>query len=139
MSRIPKELLNAYKRTDFIFYPQDDISIIKIGKNNKKLDKILSLLEISSALFITAWNPYSKQMTPSANKKNQNRLIRMLKKQGTKFSFGSGRSEDLKFHEDSILAYGCSRKEAASLGKQFHQNAVVFYEKGKAAKLLLLK
>ncbi len=38
MSKVPKALLDEYEKTDFIFYPQDTISIIKIGKNNRMLD-----------------------------------------------------------------------------------------------------
>ena len=136
MTKIPAALIKEYKASDFIFYPENGIDIIKVGKKNKYLDKILKKEKTKSAVFITAWNPFSKNLTPKQNKKNQDSLIRFLSKKKIQIIYGLGRSPDLKCFEDSILALGVSKEDAITFGKKFKQNAVVFYERKNKAELL---
>ena len=136
MKKIPAALIKEYKASDFIFYPENGIDIIKVGKKNKYLDKILKKQKIKSAVFITAWNPFSKNLTPKQNKKNQDSLLRFLSNKKIQIIYGQGRSPDLKCFEDSILALGVSKEHAIKIGKKFKQNAVVLYERKNKAELL---
>jgi hypothetical protein len=136
MTKIPAALIKEYKASNFIFYPENGIDVIKVGKRNKYLDQILRRENIKSSVFITAWNPYSKNMTPKKNEKNQDSLIRLLTKKKIQIIFGQGRSPDLKCFEDSILALGVSKEDAVKFGKRFKQNAVVYYEINRKAELL---
>ena len=136
MTKISAALIKEYKASDFIFYPENGIDVIKVGKKNKYLDKILKEQKIKSAVFITAWNPFSKNLTPKQNKKNQDSLIRFLIKKKIQIIYGQGRSPDLKCFEDSILALGVSKEDAIKFGKKFKQNAVVLYERKNKAELL---
>ncbi len=137
MTKISSALLKEYKASDFIFYPDNGIDVIKVGKKNKYLNKLLKKQKIQSAVFITAWNPRSKALTAKENKKRQDSLIRLLIKKKFFIIYGLGRSPDCKCLEDSILALGVSRDKAIKFGKKFDQNAVVFYEINKKAELLL--
>ena len=136
MTKIPAALIKEYKASDFIFYPENGIDVIKVGKKNKYLDKILKKQKIKSAVFITAWNPFSKNLTPKQNKKNQDSLLRFLSNKKIQIIYGQGRSPDLKCFEDSILALGVSKEDAIKFGKKFKQNAVVLYERKNKAELL---
>ena len=136
MTKIPAALIKEYTASNFIFYPENGIDVIKVGKRNKYLDKILKKEKIKSAVFITAWNPYSKYKTPKENQKKQDSLIRLLNKKKIQIIFGQGRSPDLKCFEDSILALGVSKEDAIKFGKKFKQNAVVLYERKNKAELL---
>jgi hypothetical protein len=136
MTKISAALIKEYEASDFIFYPENGIDILKVGKKNKYLDKILKKEKIKSAVFITAWNPFSKNLTPKQNKKNQDSLIKLFSKKKIQIIYGQGRSQDLKCFEDSILALGVSKEDSIKFGKKFKQNAVVLYEKNNKAELL---
>jgi hypothetical protein len=136
MTKISAALIKEYEASDFIFYPDNGIDILKVGKKNKYLDKILKKEKIQSAVFITAWNPFSKNLIPKENKKRQDSLIKFFSKKKIQIIFGQGRSQDLKCFEDSILALGISKKDAIKFGKKFKQNAVVLYERENKAELL---
>jgi len=138
-TKIPSDLLKAYKRTDFIVYNRNDFFILSIGKRSMNLDKLMKTMEINSACFITAWNPFSKDMTPVLYESKQSKLIKYVKQQGYSYLHGIGRSKDHKYHEDSILILDCSMEFSKYIGKKFKQNAVVHYEAGSTAELILLR
>jgi hypothetical protein len=136
---ISKKLLKIYTDTDFIFYPDNDISILKIGKANKTLDKILQRNRCSSCVYITAWNPRSKLLSISDNNQRMKTLKSYLNRKKMIYIHGIGRSPDGKHFEDSLLVLGCSKDDAFVLGQKFDQNAVVYYESKRRAELLLIR
>ena len=125
---ISKELLKAYKATDFIFYPDNSISIIKVGKTNKVLDKILKKHKATEGAFITPWNPKSKNLSYKQNQKRMDQLIKLLKRMNLIFIFGVGRSPDGKYYEDSLLVLNIKSADAMDLGRKFGQNAIVLHK-----------
>jgi len=134
---ISKELLKAYKATDFIFYPDNSISIIKVGKTNKVLDKILRKHKATEAAFITPWNPKSKNLSYKQNQKRMKQIIKLLEKKNQTFIFAVGRSPDGKYYEDSLLVLNIKSADAMELGRKFGQNAIVTHKIRKRSKLVL--
>lgn len=134
--KISSKLIKAYRETDFIFFPDNGISTLKIGKKNKVLDSLLKSLGCSEAAYITPWNPKSKTLSFSANKKRMNQFIKHLNSKKYKYIYGIGRSKDGKYFEDSVLILDISKKDSLSLGIKFRQNAIVTYQKNKKAELI---
>ena len=63
-----------------------------------------------------------------------------LRRRKILFLEGEGRGADGEWPpERSVLAFGVSRNTAASLGRRFRQNAVVFVSYGKVPELLMLR
>ncbi len=134
INAIPTDLLEEYKATDFIVYDRD--IVIKIDKLNKKLDDLLQKHEAKSWAFITAYNPYSKISTDEENNFQHKQLLNLTDKYIVFEGEGKGQNSEWK-PEKSLLIVGITQDEAAIIGKQFKQNAIVVGECGKAAELLL--
>ena len=60
-----KKLIEAYKYTQFVVTGTS--IIIEPGKRNDELDALLQKENCTSWAFITAWNPYSKQLDAAKN------------------------------------------------------------------------
>ncbi len=133
--RNSKRLIDAYKNTDFIFYPNNSLSILKVGKKNLLLDELLGSIGSNEAAFITPWNPRSQFLSFDENKNRMKRLVKYLEKKNLSFIYGIGRSRDGKHFEDSVLILDISKDEAMAIGKRYRQNAIVTYQIKKEAKL----
>ena len=134
--KVSKKLINAYTQTDFVFYPNNGVSILTVGKKNRDVDNLLSTLGGKEAAFITPWNPGSKVFTFSENQKRMKSLINYLKRQRLTFIYGVGRSKDGKFFEDSVLILDIPINKSLKIGKRYGQNAIVFYQLNSKAELL---
>jgi hypothetical protein len=116
------------------------VVVIRIGVKSAMVDRLLSRFKVRSAVFITAWNPFSTQRKKLANQRAQRQLNFELRRRKIFFLDGEGRGDDEDWPpERSVLAFGVSRNAAASLGRRFRQNAVVFVRYGKVPELLMLK
>src|SRR5664280_77533 len=63
-----------------------------------------------------------------------------LSARGFAFLAGEGRGEIGEWPpESSILAFGMSRAQAASIGRRFRQNAIVYVSLGRPAELVMLR
>ena len=133
---VSNELKESYKGTTFkVFQPRIEIRIDKI---NPELESLLSENDIDEWSYITADNPYSKQLSDEQNKQRFQELVQMA---GI-YSFyeGEGVGEDPAWKpEKSILIIGITRDKAISIGNYFEQNAIVVGRKGNPAELLMLK
>ena len=111
-----------------------------IRKFSNELSKLMKDLNFFSASFITAFNPYSQNLELQDNR-SRNKVLE-LKIQAMQFHYlkGDGRCMDSKkVGEESFLVFGTSKMEAARLGEEFEQNAIVFCERDAIPDLLLLK
>lgn len=127
-------LLEAYKQTH---YKCPDLGIvIKINEKNLLLDKYLTENGYMTYSFITAWNPFSKQLTPADNSNRNSQLEMDLK--GLTFFEGIGIDpEGLWPGEESFLVFDVSEENANGLMVKYEQNAIVFGDRGYAPRILL--
>ena len=122
-----------YMKTDFICTELK--IIIRPEQVCPELDKILIEKKLTTAAFITAWNPQSKSCSKEVNDKNNTEL----KKDLFHFSHfdGIGKAPDYA-GEDSFLVLGISLAKAKKLQLKHNQKAIVFYELGSVGELIYL-
>lgn len=133
---ITNDLILAYTNTKFhVFFPA---IVIEIGKRNEELDTIIKKDGQTEWAYLTAYNPYSKELTDKENLKRQSQLLSKIS--GYKFYEGEGVGEDPTWKpERSILIAGITKNDAISLGREFEQHAIVYGKINEVPELITLK
>lgn len=139
-TKIPSETLLSYQRTLYRVKAAPKAWTLHIGKRSARLASLYRQENFSTAAFITAYNPLGQKTSKAKNVLAQKRLIKDVRKEG--FSFIPGVGEDPKGQwtsEASLLVLGLRLKEAKSLGKKYHQNAIVFAGQNAVPRLIVLR
>jgi hypothetical protein len=122
-----------------VFVADDELVMI-IGKTSKELDALLFDSGVSSAAFLTAWNPRSEVLSPGENALLQAQLTTELSAAGLNFLPGEGRDPaGIWEPEQSLLLLGAKRAAAARLAMKYGQNAYVWLQLGEPAELVLME
>src|SRR2546426_11275913 len=79
---VKPELLEAYKRTEFIVDLPDRQTVICHGQRNSVIEQILSQHATKAGAFITAHNPGSRRLSDGENRERHRLLIADVEKQG---------------------------------------------------------
>jgi hypothetical protein len=133
-------LVFAYRSTDYVAYTDSRAFLIRIGHHSLAIDGLLTKMKAKSGVFITAWNPFSKIRSAGANAYWDRQLKVYMSARGFAYFAGEGRGKTGEWPpESSILAFGMSRAQAASMGRRFRQNAVVYVPLGRPAELVMLR
>ena len=133
---INDNLIFAYTNTKFhVFIPA---IVIEIGKRNEDLDTLIKKEGQTEWAYLTAYNPFSKELTDKENLERQSQLLSKIS--DYKFYEGEGVGEDPTWKpERSILIVGITKNEAISLGREFEQNAIVYGKINEVPELIILK
>lgn len=125
----------VYTNTTYrVFDPSLDI---RIGVDNKALGEFLSQIGHTHWAFLTAYNPYSQEMSLFQNSKRNEVLLSDLNQY--RVFKGEGRGNEGRWQpEKSFLAVGIHREVAVFLGRKYEQRAIVIGE-GSKAELVMLK
>ena len=98
---------------------------LAIGKPSNELENLLSKTKTSTWAYITAFNPFSKELSKKENlKRNLN-----LKKELYEYFVLEGAGQAISKEwppEPSFLILGISFAEAVRLMKKYEQNAILF-------------
>jgi hypothetical protein len=133
-------LVLAYRATDYVAYSDGRVFLLRIGHHSLVIDGLLTRMKARSGTFITAWNPFSRSLSAGANAYWDRELKGYLSDRGFAYFVGEGRGRTGEwFPESSILAFGISRAQAASIGRRFRQNAIVYVSLGRPAELVMLR
>jgi hypothetical protein len=125
MSQAPPDLIAAYLKTEYQVSGRVRCTL-KVGEHNTALLALFEAHSVSSAAFITAWNPLSQIQTDDENRAAQKRLLRAIKTLGLTSLDGVGRASDSDWAEDSLLVLGISLEQATALARDFRQHAFVW-------------
>jgi hypothetical protein len=110
------------------------------GRHTDRHDRLLGERKSRTATFVTASNPSSKQRGAVANARAHRLLVAALKSGKAKLLEGEGHSQSgIWLPERSVLAFGLDQRAATAIGRRFRQNAIVFVERGRPARLLELR
>ena len=132
------ELIAAYEKALYVVFGEPEL-VIRIGEPNLDLDELLEAEGAATAAYITAANPRSEQKTDAENESAGAALDELLARSGYPRYAGEARDpENQRAAEASVLVIGIYRANAATLGRLFGQNAIVFVEKGRAPELVVL-
>jgi hypothetical protein len=134
------DLVSAYRATDYVAHSDGWFVVIQIGRYSLAVDRLLARMHARNGAFITAWNPFSKDLSFEANEHWDRELKRNLSARGVAFVEGEGRGRTGEWPpEPSILAFGISRTEASAIGRRYRQNAIVYVPSGRPAELVMLR
>jgi hypothetical protein len=124
---IPPRLLRAYRDTIY----RADATDVRIGRRCPSV--LLERLDARAAVFLTAWNPWSRRMSAGWNRRMQQQLRQHLRRFKVVDAQGSLR----RWHEAMLLVAGDARPMVRVAGR-FRQRAVVILRQGDKARLRLL-
>ena len=135
-STISKELWQAYLETDFKVFSENPFTL-KVGHYSDELNSIIKKSKCSSAAFITAYNPYSQQLTDTENVARQEQLKIEIAKRGLTAIEGIGQHPSNQWPgEPSLLILGLNKAAAATLASQLEQNAFVWSDETSIPQLI---
>jgi hypothetical protein len=133
------ELIEAYRSTHFnVLGPRP--FTLKVGEFSRDLKELYKEHGVSSAAFLTAWNPYSELTAQSENEAAQQRLEKILEQRSFEICRGVGIDVSGGWlGEPSVLVLGISQEDAAWLGNEFRQNAIVWIGSDSIPDLIFLR
>ena len=133
---IAAELLSAYEATDFVVFDGGGEWTLNVGAPSPHMDALLDRHGATTAIVVTAFNPRSRVLGPEENVARHRALVRLLEERGLPFLYGEGRDPNGHWiPETECIVFGISLTDGLDLACRFDQNAVVFIERGRAARL----
>lgn len=139
MTTIPSDLVEAYVATDFTVLEPCPFTL-RVGRRSTELAKVYTRMAVSSAGYLTAWNPYSATTSAQENATAQQSLIRSLSIEGYPTLKALGVDPSGAWPgEDSVLVPGLGLERAKSFGIEFGQNAIVWAGDDAVPRLVLLR
>jgi Protein of unknown function (DUF3293) len=137
---MPSDLALAYRATRYVVFNDNRNLSVRVGCHSLLIDALLVSKKAESGSFITAWNPFSRSQNADINAYRNRELKHYVSTRGFRFVAGEGRGEIGDWPpEPSIFAFGMTRAQAASIGRRFRQNAIVYVPSGRPAELVMLR
>ena len=126
MTTLLPELLQAFADTQYIVHHEAPF-VMHIGQPCPELKALMAEHNALGAAYITAWNPFSRQLTDPENKARQDELKATLKKRGLICIDGIGQHPSNNWlGEVSVLVLGLDLEAAKSLARHYEQHAFVW-------------
>lgn len=123
---IDSELWKAYEETDFIVHTKPEFAL-NIGQFSEQLKQLLISHKVTSAAFVTAYNPFSQKLSEDENSESQARLVDEIQSRGLSLFQGLGQHPNLQWQgEPSVLILGIALEAAKKLARTYEQNAFVW-------------
>lgn len=139
-TEIPPKLIEAYRGTLFRCGEGSDAFVLRIGAYSHPLADLYVSAGVSSAAFLTAFNPRSEAQSADVNAVAHARLGAELAAAGYRLVEGAG--EDPQGHwpaELSYLVLGIELEAAQEVGRRYGQNAIVWVGADAVPTLVLLR
>jgi hypothetical protein len=68
---VDRAVVKAYQTTDYVVFDRQREVSIRVGRRSREVDRLLARFGARSAVFITAWNPFSRILTDGQNEHRQ--------------------------------------------------------------------
>lgn len=128
----------AYRETEFVVHARPTF-VLRVGEYSKALERLHAAGGVSCSAFITAWNPYSRQLDVATNRWRQGQLFEELTRSGYRCIAGHGQHPGNDWPgEDSVLVLGLDQASATAVGQHWEQNAIVWCGADAVPQLLML-
>ena len=138
-SAIDTAVVQAYRETEYRVSGPGGFTL-RIDEPSPELLRACTQRGVTSSAFITAWNPFSRRVTPAENLDRQARLIAELGQRQLRFIEGIGQHPSNDWPgEPSLLIFGITLEQARELGVAFEQNAVIWAGADAVPQLVLLR
>ena len=136
---INAQLLDSYQSANYHVDASPSF-ILKIGQYSPELHQVYEVSHKKEAIFITAFNPASVELSNEENKERNELLEQDIQMLHFDYIHGEGKCDENEWSgEESFLVFGIDQKEAIRLGKAYGQNAIVWIPENSIPELLLLK
>ena len=133
---IDSELWKAYEETDFIVQTKPEFTL-NIGQFSEQLKQLLNSHKVTSAAFLTAYNPFSQQLSEDENSERQARLVVEIQSRGLSLFQGLGQHPNHQWQgEPSVLILGIALEAAKKLARTYEQNAFVWCDEACTPQLI---
>jgi hypothetical protein len=139
-TEIPPELVEAYRATLFRCGEGSDAFVLRIGAHSAALEGLYKAVGVSTAAYVTAFNPRSEAQSADVNATAHARLGAELAASGYGFVEGAGEDPDgIWSAELSYLVLGIELEAAEEVGRRYAQNAIVWVGADVVPTLVLLR
>ena len=126
---IPTELVQAYRNASYVVSVSNQEIVLKVNQSNRELSALMKGSGVKSAAFLTAYNPFSQELTFEENQLRHGRLAAAVNSLGLEFFPGEGRDDSGRWpSERSILVLGIEFEDAEYLADEYGQNAFIWIE-----------
>jgi hypothetical protein len=126
--KIHDATLDAYRAAIYRIHAGADIDM-KIGVANAAVASLLAEHDVTSAVFVTAFNPFGRVLTPEENASRQHALIERVAQMGLHALPGDGIDPiNVWVAEASVFVLGATHATADALMTAFEQNAIVYVD-----------
>lgn len=140
-SRIDPRTVRAYLETEYLVHldPGSDLALL-VGRPSAALRSVHARFGVHSSAFITACNPFSRQLSEAENFARQTALSRELIRRGLSALPGIGQHPSNQWPgEESFLVLGISLEAANEFAKTFEQNGFIWMDMDCTPQLILLR
>lgn len=133
---IDPALWEAYEKTHFIVQSTPEF-VLKIGQYSEEIKQLFKHHSLSTAAFITAYNPFSQQLSEGENLERQEKLLYEIQSRGLNLLKGLGQDPDHKWEgEPSVLILGIALEAAKKVARTYEQNAFVWCDEAYTPQLI---
>jgi hypothetical protein len=138
-SELDASLVTAYQQTEYRVTEGEPFAL-RVDEPCPALLGLYRAKNVSCAAFITACNPFSRELTDVENAVRQTELACELKRRSLSYLEGIGQHPSGDWPgEPSFLALGLALEAAKSLGKVYDQNAIIWCGADAVPNLVLLR
>jgi hypothetical protein len=124
---ISPNLIKAYREAVYVVDFGDGEITLQVGKANPALAKFMKGCDVTTAAFLTAFNPYSQVVDSVENEARQKSMWTDAQPMCPKIFPGIGRDKNDQWpHELSMLALGIRLEDAQALADRYGQNAFLW-------------
>ncbi|WP_440881599.1 DUF3293 domain-containing protein [Tenacibaculum sp. C7A-26P2] len=132
-------LQKAYMETTYQIVGKKDTYKLRLDTLNHEFNIWCKKCNIKSWAFITAFNPFSNELSKFENELLNSQLQKIILKEGYNFNLGKGvPANDNWSAEESFFIHNITLSNAKKIGIQFNQNAIVFGDSDNLQKLIWL-
>lgn len=136
---IDPTVVAAYRETEYRVQ-WDPPLVLLVGTRNPGLRSLHERHGVASSAFITAFNPYSRELDAAENASRQARLAAELSRRSLAHIPGLGQHPSNGWPgEPSFLVLGLDLEAAKAVGIRWEQNAIVWTGADGVPELLILR
>lgn len=138
-SVINSAIIQAYLETNYRVQVDHSFTL-HVGTVSSDLLRLYGRHKVDCAAFITAWNPFSQNVSEAENRERQQLLATELTRRNLSFFKGFGLHPSNNWiGEQSFLVLGLNLEAAKTMGMHFEQNAIVWCGPDALPQLIVLR
>lgn len=124
---ISPKLIKAYREAVYVVHLGDREIALQVNQASSQLAELMKEWEVTTAAFLTAFNPYSQALDAQENEARQKKMWIDALPMCSKIFPGIGRDKDGQWpHELSMLTLGIHLEDAKALADKYAQNAFLW-------------